>query len=170
MTVEMTAQIIQLILAPVVMITSCSLVLSGLLGRYAAVNDRMRAMALERLGLLHRGSGAVEVSEAYRRERLEEIDAQVPDLLRRHQLLRDSVLMDYVAILFFVFCMFAIALAAVSQNSTFAAIVLALFLLGTAGLLASVAIAIVEVRRSQRSVEYELKRVSAINNQEVPGR
>ena len=38
MTVEMTAQIIQLILAPVVMITSCALVLGGLLGRYAAVN------------------------------------------------------------------------------------------------------------------------------------
>ena len=162
MTVEMTAQIIQLILAPVVMITSCSLVLGGLLGRYSAVNDRMRAMARERLGLVRGGANEIQAGEAYRSERLSEIDVQVPDLIQRHLWLRHSVLMVYVAILLFVFCMLAIAIAAVTVSAWIATLVLLLFVLGTAALLTSVALAILEVRSSHRSVEYELRRVSAL--------
>jgi len=162
MTVEMTAQIIQLILAPVVMITSCALVLGGLLGRYAAVNDRMRAMARERLELLRNGSGASQVTVEFRSERLQEIDAQVPDLLSRHKLLHHSVLTVYIAILFFVFSMFVIALAAVSGSAWLATLVLIIFLCGTAGLLVAVLLAIVEVRSSHRSVEYEIRHVSAL--------
>jgi hypothetical protein len=160
MNVEMTTRIIQLILAPVVMITSCSLVLSGLLGRYAAVNDRMRAMARERLDLLHSPSAT---TEKYATERLQEIDMQIPDLLNRHRLLHHSVLVVYIAILLFVVSMFVIALAAVWDSVWLSAAVLIVFVGGTTALFIGVLIAIVEVRSSHRAVEYEIRRVSELS-------
>src|SRR5579883_2348490 len=96
------ARIIQTILPPVVMVTSCALVLNGLLQRYAAVNDRLRAMARERLDLVRAAGGELQASlsdaDSYTRERLREIDHQIPDLLHRHSLIRDALLTVYLAI------------------------------------------------------------------------
>src|SRR5689334_1681673 len=107
MDVEMVARNIQLIIAPVVMISSCAILLTGLLGRYAAVNDRLRAMARERLEIWH--SGARDAP--FQVERLCEIDTQMPDLLRRHRLIHHAVLSVFCAILVFVSSMFIIAFA-----------------------------------------------------------
>src|SRR4051812_48031474 len=82
MDVEMVAKNLQLIIAPVVMISSCALLLTGLLGRYAAVNDRLRAMARERLDLWHSDIDG----DGFKTERLHQIDQQIPDLLRRHRM------------------------------------------------------------------------------------
>lgn len=158
MNVEMTARIIQLILAPVVMITSCSLVLSGLLGRYAAVNDRMRAMARERLDLLR----STSATEKFATERLQEIDHQIPDLLKRHRRLHHSVLVVYVAILLFIVNMFIIAFAAVWDSTWLSTAVLIVFVGGTLAVFIGVLIAIAEVRSSHRAVEYEVRRVSEL--------
>ena len=49
MNAEMVARIIQLILAPVVMISACAILESGLLGHYASINARLRNMTHERL-------------------------------------------------------------------------------------------------------------------------
>jgi hypothetical protein len=122
----------------------------------------MRVMAHERLELLR--NPADPVTQEFRSERLSEIDAQVPDLLRRHQLLHHSVLLVYIAILLFVLSMFVIALAAVSSSAVLASVVLVIFLCGTAGLLVAVSLAIVEVRSSHRSVEYEIRHVSSLGN------
>jgi hypothetical protein len=54
MSAEMVARTIQLIIAPVVMVTTCSILLGGLLSHYAALNDRLRGMARE-LNLKHSG-------------------------------------------------------------------------------------------------------------------
>ena len=165
MNVEMTTRIIQLILAPTVMITSCALVLGGLLSRYAAVNDRLRAMARERFDVLHSLADDAKTETAahkFATERLQEIDVQVPELLKRHGWLHHSVLVVYVAILFFILCMIVIACAAVWDSIWLSSAVLLLFLGGTIALLIAVGIAIVEVRSSHRAVEYEIKRVSAL--------
>ena len=107
MDIEMVARNIQLILAPVVMVTSCAILLGGLLGRYAAINDRLRAMNRERLDLWYAGA----TQDAFHMERLREIDAQMPDLLRRHKFVHNSVLAIFAAILIFVASMFVIAFA-----------------------------------------------------------
>ncbi len=39
------------IIAPVVMITACAILISGMLAQYAQINDRLRSVAKERLGL-----------------------------------------------------------------------------------------------------------------------
>ncbi len=158
MTVQLTTNIIQLIVAPVVMITSCSLILSGLLTRYAAVNDRLRVMTRERLDLVF----AATPAGALQAERLNEIDRQTPDLLTRHTALHNSIFVVYGAILLFIANMFIIALAAFFDSAALATAVLIEFLLATLALFGGVLIAAIEVRSSHRAVQYETRRVSAL--------
>jgi hypothetical protein len=139
------------------MISACAITLTGILSHYAAINDRMRAMARERLGL---AGEADIVKEAAMRERLNEIDAQLPKLLRRHKMIRNSVLLIYVAVLIFIADMFVIAAATMAE--TLAALALAVFLGGMGALLVGVLLMAMEIRISHRAVEYEVLRVLAL--------
>ena len=56
MNVEMVARNIQIILAPVVLVTACAILAQGLLGRYAVITDRLLALTAAK-----KGNKAVEV-------------------------------------------------------------------------------------------------------------
>jgi hypothetical protein len=152
-TADEIAKIIQQILAPVVMVTACSITLGGLFGHYQAINDRLRAMAREQLDLLRSESDQVS------RERLAEIDHQAPALLRRHLLMRNALLAIEVAVVLFVACMLAIAAASIAVSAVLAMGVLGLFLLGTLMLLVGVVLSAIEVGVSHGALHYEVQRV-----------
>lgn len=174
MTAQTVARTIQLILAPVVMITSCALVLNGLLQRYAATNDRLRGMARERLGFIRSAGGereaALQHADAYTTERLREIDHQLPDLLRRHKLVHDALLTIYLAIVVFVATMFVIGLAATERSPWAATTVLILFLIGTGIFMLGLLIAVIEIRTSHYAVHYEVAEVSRLTDPPKPRR
>ncbi len=163
MTVATIIQTIQVILAPVVMVTGCAILLAGVHARYQVINDRLRAMSRERLDLFHRPDKNTleppDQSDRYSVERLAQIDAQIPNLLRRHQLVRDAVLAIYGAVALFILCMFAIAAASAFQIVALAWVALVIFLMGTGALLAGVAVITLEVRLSDAALRYEVDRV-----------
>ena len=159
MDTQMIGQIIQLIVAPVVMITSCALVLNGLLTRYGAINDRLRLMTHERLDLLRAGQ-----SDRWNEERLSEIDRQIPDLLHRHKQVHDSVLLTYCSIFLFLLTMLAIA-GLVGGAAWLASAVMVLFLGALLALMLAVAIAVREIYRSHLALRYEVERVAKLNPQ-----
>ncbi len=104
-------------------------------------------------------------SSAFTSERLGEINAQLPNLLRHHTLLHNAVLVIYISIGLFLLCMFAIAVAAAAPGLLFMpAVVLATFLGGTLALFSGVVIAIGEVRSSHSAVQFETKRVIALRS------
>jgi hypothetical protein len=106
MSAATIAQTIQLILAPVVMVTACAILVGGIVSHYAAINDRLRTLTRERLDLLRGPNGALSSAftsgDAFRTERLQEIDRQVPHLARRLDLIHHALLAVYGAILIFV--------------------------------------------------------------------
>jgi hypothetical protein len=157
-TVASLSGVIGAILAPVVMITSCSIFMNGLFTRYESVSARMRALHRERLDLLDevrpRGSDAATTRQ---RRRIDEIERQLPGLLRRHRLIRNSVLAVATALLVLVGAMFLIAAAETTGSAVVAGLALLAFLLGTASFLLAVAIAAFELWHSQREVEYEIQ-------------
>jgi hypothetical protein len=163
MSVEAIARTIQLMLAPVVMVTSCALLVGGMLTRYTAINDLMRALTRERLELLRGQGGALSVvamaGDAFKEERLHEIDTQLPSLLRQHELIHHGALATYLAISLFVLSMFVIALAAGSSSAALATTALVVFLLGTAALLVGVLLIGLEIRISNQAVRYQVERV-----------
>jgi hypothetical protein len=50
--VEIVAQSIQTIIAPTVMVSVCTLIQNGVLGRYSTIGNRMRSLVRERADFL----------------------------------------------------------------------------------------------------------------------
>ena len=165
MSAETITRTIQLILAPVVLVSACSIFVGGLLSHYDAINGRMRTMARERLEIL-RGSGAD--TDRFLGERLAELDVQLPQLLRRHALVHHALLAAYISILILVASMCAIAYSAVTASEWLVALILAMFVAGIVSILLSVVLTAVEVRMSQQAVRFEVQRVLRLGRQ--PGR
>jgi Protein of unknown function (DUF2721) len=161
MSIELMIRSISLILAPVLMVSSCALFLNGLLQRYYAISSTMRAMHRERFDLLRAAgtslTGALESIDGVTAERLHEIETQLPNMLQRHNLIQHAVLVVDVAILVFVVSMFIIAFADMTNSPWTALVALFCFLTGMGVLLLGVAITTIEVYRSQRELTYEIR-------------
>ena len=160
MTIDLIIRTISLTLAPVVMITSCAILLNGLLARYESVSARMREMHRERLELLHgleNTTNNVAPGSGFSTLRIHEIEVQLPNLLQRHKLIHNAVLAENSAILLFVSSMFIIALAVLTNIILTATIALLAFLIGTGALLVGVIITALELSQSQREVAFEIQ-------------
>ena len=160
MSIDTIIRTISLILAPVVMISSCAIFLNGIVTRYESVSARMRAMHRERLELLQglgNTTSGVVPSVGFSTHRIHEIEVQLPKLLQRHKLIHNAVFAMNAAIVLFVICMFIIALAVLTNTTLTAIIALLIFLTGTGMVLVGVIIATLELSRSQREVVYEIQ-------------
>ena len=157
MTADDITRIIQLILAPVVMVTACAITLSGLHAHSQAINDRLRTMVRERLDLLRE----VLQPDPLRDKRLIEIDRQIPELLARHELMRQKLSIQSAVVLFVV-CMLAIAAAITSGLTLIAESALGLFVVATLLLLIGVVRSAIEVTRSHDALKFEAERVRGL--------
>lgn len=158
MSASSVSETIQLIIAPVVLITACGLIESGILGRYTSLGQRIRSLTHERLDLLSSG----KEKEYFWMERMQEIDRQIPLLIQRHQLLQNASLLIYSSISVFIFSMFAIAIAVTSNLSVIATLSLFLFMLGTMVLCLGVFFVTQEIRISHQAICYETHRVLSL--------
>lgn len=156
MNAAMVTNTIGLILAPAVLITTCAILLNGLHGHYTAIDNQLRMLTRERLDLLRAAS---TVADRLNRERLWEIDAQAPTMLRRHRLIHDAVLVLYSAVIIFLISMFVIAAATLTDRIELAMAVLLIFLAAVATMLTSMLLITREVRSSHQDVQDELQRV-----------
>jgi pilus assembly protein TadC len=163
----MIGRTIQLILAPVVMISACSIFVGGVLGHYTALNDGMRGLTRERLDLVRSlramRAGPSDDVRALALERVKEIDVQLPDLLRRHRLVHHAVLALYAAILVLIVTMCVIALTATVSADWVAALVIAFFVAGVLAMLVGVLLITVEIRTSQQTLSYEVQQVISLD-------
>ena len=155
---------IQLIVAPVVMVSACAILSAGLLSRYSAVNDRLRLMGRERLELLAAAKPGATIAFDLVTERLAEIDTQIPLLLSRHRAIQDSVFALYGAAALFLADMFAIAGAALLNADSLAIIAFVIFLLGVGTLLISLLITVREISMSHQALYYEVRRIAALKS------
>jgi hypothetical protein len=163
---EMVARLIQVVLVPAVMVTTCAIQSGALLPRYTALNDRLRLLTRERLEIL-RGLGLdlkldLSAAGALLRERLDEIDAQLPELLRRHKQQRNALTALFIAIALFLVSMIAIAAAVALAQDWAATAAMALFLGGLAAYLVCAVLTVVEIAISHRALHYEAKRVASL--------
>ena len=159
--IQTAGKTIQLILAPVVMVTACGVLLNGMLAHYAAINDRVRTLVAERLGLCF--LAPADDHRALATERLHEIDHQVPMLLRRHRKVHHAILLINAAVVMLVFSMFIIGAAALDDSNVLGTIALFVFLTGTAGVMVSAGFMASEARGSHASVAYEAERVTGLD-------
>ncbi|NJL22432.1 MAG: DUF2721 domain-containing protein [Leptolyngbyaceae cyanobacterium SM1_3_5] len=140
------------------MVSTCTLIQSGVLGRYSNVGTRIRSLTRERAEFLSTNEMPVEWCQAG----LTTIDGQLLHLSRRHRLIQKAVLTLYSAVLAFLFSMVAIAIAQMLNGVSIAMAALVLFLLGTGLLVIGVVLAALEVRISHQAVQAEMKWVMTL--------
>jgi len=156
---------VQAMVAPVVLITAAALLSGALLAMYGSINDRMRAMSHERLDILTGADGtllAVAQVPASGRERLTQIDAQLPMLLRRHRLLHDAVLLLFAGVAVLVLSVIAIGLAVTNRWGPVGTVALVLVLVGTVTLLTGLLFAARSIMGSMDAVHYEVERALSL--------
>jgi hypothetical protein len=157
---------VQAMVAPVVLITAAAILSGALLTMYGSVNDRMRAMDHERLEILT-GAGtllaAAEVPPSGR-ERLTQIDTQLPMLLRRHRLLHNAVLLIYAGVAVLVLSVIAIGVAVTGSSGAAGTAALALVLAGTVMLLGGLLFAARSIIISADAIDYEVRRTLSLGS------
>jgi hypothetical protein len=163
MNAEMVTQIIQAILAPVLMVNACALLVAALFTRYVGINDRLRQMAHERLVLLRDYQQERSTERFLLDERLQEIDAQFRNLLRRHWLAHHAVIAMYAAIGVFVIDMFVIAVSLMSNDEWTSMLALVVFLAGIALMPVGIVLTVVEVSTSRGIIVYEVTRAMKLH-------
>ena len=140
---------IQTLLTPALMVNACGLLLLSMLNRYGRVNDRLRKLSRERIDLLpQRGQGSADLQ-------LKTIDRQLPELLRRNGLLRNSILSLFLAVICFVAVIFCIALSFWGMSELGAYLSVGVFLAGQALVFAGMVLIALEIRVSHAAVSYE---------------
>lgn len=158
---------IEAMVAPVVLITTAAILSGGILSMYGSVNDRMRAMNRERLESLTSDTGAllsVTVLPASSRERLAQIDIQLPMLLSRHRLLKNAVLAIFAAIGVLVLSVIVIGAAVTSGSGGVGVAALALVLAGTTTLLVGLLMATRSILMSQDAIDSEVRRALSLGS------
>jgi Protein of unknown function (DUF2721) len=152
---------VQAMVAPVVLITAAALLTGALLAMYGSINDRMRAMNHERLDILTGADGSLLSADrvpASSRERLTQIDTQLPLMLRRHRLLHDAVLLLFAGVAVLVLSVIAIGAAVTNGSGGIGTAALILVLVGTVTLLTGLLFAARSIMLSTDAVDYEVKR------------
>ena len=165
MDLEMIARTIQLIIPPAVMITSCCIFTNGLLGHYAAIGERLRVTVRERVDLL-RETEAGMMSGKIAKDRLEDIDFQIPSLLHHHLLVRNSLAGAFIAMVFYILDMFVIAFSVLSNRAGLYNAILLVFLLGVASQLIGVLYSVFNGFISHKIYAYEAHHALSLEKSE----
>ncbi len=148
-------QIIQLMVAPAVMISACGLLLLGMNNRYSLVVNRIRLLNEEKRHLMnkigeHKTSTDVNI-------RLESIAKQLDALVFRAKLVRNAVLSYTSAVAFYVVTSLLLGISSFLAFGKLNFIILLSFLMGMISVLLGVYFAGFEIKKGYDIISYEVK-------------
>jgi hypothetical protein len=148
-------QIIQLMLAPGIMISACGLLLLGMNNKYSLVVNRIRTLNEERRRALHKlGENELSLQENVR---FESITKQLERLTYRVGLVRNAVLSYTIAVALFVLTSLLIGMGYLFDITRMNSFITVLFLLGMVSVLVGVLFAAYETYKGYAIVKYEVE-------------
>ncbi|MBM3294270.1 MAG: DUF2721 domain-containing protein [Candidatus Aminicenantes bacterium] len=142
-------QIIQTMLVPGVMVSACALLLLGMNNKYSSIVNRIRLLKDEERRIDCR------MLADPKGERKENIDAQLPLLMARLRLVRNTVTAYSTGILLFILSSFFIGLQFVTKSAVVEGGVIVSFLAGMVCVLAGVIHNAVEARKGFEVIRIE---------------
>src|SRR3972149_4359265 len=138
----MIVEVIQLMLAPGIMISACGLLLLGMNNKYSLVVNRIRLLNEERRRALHKlGDQEFSFQENVR---FESITRQLQKLEYRARLVRNAVLSYTIAVALFVLTSLLIGMGYLFEITRLNSFITILFLLGMVSVLVGVLFAAYE--------------------------
>ncbi len=149
-------EIIQLMLAPGIMISACGLLLLGMNNKYSLVVNRIRLLNEERRKTIHKTTEEKDFNYQ-ENQRLQSISMQISRLVYRVGLVRNAVLCYTVAVALFVLTSLSIGFGFLLELTKLNTIVTVLFLLGMVSVLCGVIFAAYETYKGYEIVNFEVK-------------
>jgi len=148
-------QIIQLMLAPAIMISACGLLLLGINNKYSMVVNRIRLLNEEKRELLLKFGTEPTSTEV--NVRIESTSIQINELVNRAKLVRNSVLSYTTAVALFVTTSLILGVSSVMSMGKLNYLILVSFLCGMIFVLMGVVFAGLETKKGYDIVLYEVK-------------
>ena len=149
-------EIIQLMLAPGIMISACGLLLLGMNNKYSLVVNRIRLLNEERRKTIHKTTE--EKNFNYQEtQRLESISMQISSLVYRVKLVRNAVLCYTIAVALFVLTSLLIGFGFLLEITKLNSFITILFLCGMISVLCGVTFAAYETYKGYEIVNFEVK-------------
>lgn len=149
-------EIIQLMLAPGIMISACGLLLLGMNNKYSLVVNRIRLLNEERRKAIHKTTDDKNFNYQ-ETQRLESISMQISSLVYRVKLVRNAVLSYTIAVALFVLTSLSIGFGFLLELTKLNSFVTVLFLLGMISVLCGVSFAAYETYKGYEIVNFEVK-------------
>lgn len=149
-------QAIQAMLTPAVGISAVALIMLGLSNRFSSLFNRIRLHNAELRKFAQQLAGKGELSYT-ENSRYMSVLKQNKELLARCRLIRNSILLMQVAIGFFILASIAIGFNLFYGEDVFKVVPFLIFILGMFCVLAGIAYAAVDVYRSYKVIEIEVK-------------
>ena len=148
-------QVIQLMLAPGLMISACGLLLLGMNNKYSQVVNRIRLLNEEKRRFVSKISGKeFSYEEAVR---VESISLQIKKLAFRAGLVRNAVLSYTIGVALFVITSLLIGFKFIFDLEKLGSIITILFLIGMISVLTGVIYAAYETIKGFEIIELEVK-------------
>ncbi|MFA7229202.1 MAG: DUF2721 domain-containing protein [Melioribacteraceae bacterium] len=148
-------QIIQLMVAPAVMINACGLLLLGINNKYSLVVNRIRLLNEEKRKLMIRiGEQQPTTDENVR---LESTSVQISALVYRAKLVRNTVLCYTSAVALFVFTSLLLGISSFLSIGKLNFFIITSFLLGMIFVLIGVVFAGLETKKGYDIISYEVR-------------
>ena len=148
-------QIIQLMLAPGIMISACGLLLLGMNNKYSLVVNRIRLLNEERRKVVNKTDD--KSFNYHENQRLESISMQISKLVYRVGLVRNAVLAYTAAVALFVLTSLLIGFGFLFDLTKLNSFITILFLLGMISVLCGVIFAAYETYKGYEIVNFEVK-------------
>ena len=149
-------EIIQLMLAPGIMISACGLLLLGMNNKYSLVVNRIRILNEERRRAI-RNTTEDRDFNYQETQRLESISMQISSLVFRVKLVRNAVLSYTMAVALFVLTSLFIGFGYLFEISKLNSFITILFLVGMLSVLCGVIFAAYETYKGYEIVNFEVK-------------
>lgn len=152
---ETVSGLIQIMLAPGIMISACGLLLLGMNNKYSLVVNRIRLLNDERRKL--RTEEAVKTEK---KKRHKSIELQIVKLNYRVSLIRNAVFSYSLAVAFFIVSSLLIGLQHINSLTGINWAVILTFLIGMLFVFTGIMFAAIEVWKGYKIVQIEIKDVS----------
>lgn len=146
-------QIIQLILAPAVMINACGLLLLTTSSKYSSVMGTIRILNEEKRRLFKK-AGEKNFEELLR---LESLSKQIDRLIVRAKLVRDSVMCYTGAIALFILTSLLIGMGFLIHGFESASAIIVAFLSGVIAVLAGVLYTFLDAKKAYEIVHFDVR-------------
>ena len=149
-------EIIQLMLAPGIMISACGLLLLGMNNKYSLVVNRIRILNEERRKAIRKTTEDKDFNYQ-ETQRLESISMQISSLVFRVKLVRNAVLSYTLAVALFVLTSLLIGFGFLFELTKINSVITILFLVGMLSVLCGVIFAAYETYKGYEIVNFEVK-------------